>query len=59
MYFEIFSAETEQGTRWYFHAKGANHEIIFPSEGYTSKRKAEKTIRLIKREAANAPIVER
>lgn len=58
MEFEIFNTVGEHGRRWYFRAKGANHEIVCASEGYKSERAARKTIGLIKREAANAPIVD-
>ena len=52
MYFEYWKA---QDGNWYWHLKGANHEIVAQGEGYVTKHGVEHAITLVKSCAA-APV---
>ncbi|QNM14618.1 MULTISPECIES: YegP family protein [Fusobacterium] len=54
MKFEIF--KSQENNKFYFRGKGKNGEIIFQSQGYTTKQNAEKTIEVIKNEAKDAKV---
>lgn len=54
--FEIFDDKSGQ-FRWRFQAN--NHEIVADSEAYTSKASCQNGIDVIKREAANATVLDR
>lgn len=54
MKFEIF--KSQENNKFYFRGKGKNGEIIFQSQGYTTKQNAEKTIEIIKNEAKDAKV---
>lgn len=54
MKFHIWKAASRQ---WYFHLRGANGEIIVPSEGYKNKKDMLAAIVLLKN-SKDAPVVE-
>ena len=48
MYFELFARRNIIGLkRWYWHLKGANHEIICASQAYTRQASAIDACRII------------
>lgn len=55
MYFEIVSASGGYRAR----IRGANHEIMFVSEVYTTKASAQNAIAVVKAGASNASIYDR
>lgn len=52
--FHIYPRIGLRGRRWYFRFVSPNNKIMFQSEGYTTKAKAEEAVRTIKWYAANA-----
>jgi uncharacterized protein YegP (UPF0339 family) len=56
MYYEVW--QSTSNWNWYWHLKGANHEIVVQSEGYVSKAGALHVIALVKA-SHSAPVRER
>ena len=55
--FELFKSSAN--LNFYFNFKAPNNEIMFQSEGYTTKANALSAINVIKREAATAKVVDK
>lgn len=58
MKIRLFQRLGLKGRKWYFHARARNGEILMSSEAYRNRQDALDTINLLKREFADAPIVE-
>jgi uncharacterized protein YegP (UPF0339 family) len=54
---ETYSRRGLRGRRWYFRARGANGEPIFPSEAYTTAKARDDTVALVV-EPSGAEVIE-
>ena len=53
-----FELYTDKGGHWRFNLKASNGQVIASSEGYNSKAAAQNGIESVKKNAADAPVVD-